>query len=263
MRIRNFGLIALATGMFVISPLLAGQTPLKSGVPKEKTQNSKPAPGPHDLTGIWTGPYEESIIPNKLLTPWAAEKFNQQKTERQVEDRPIIYDGEKNNTDPLVKGCDPPGVPRVYYHPRPFEIMQIPGRLILHYEEYNTFREIWTDGRQIPNDPDPTWNGYSVGRWEGDTLVVDTIGFNGKTWVDNAGHPMSDAMHLTERFHRIDRDHMSIEYTFEDRKALTAPFTYKKTYDAHPDWEITEYFCTMEDMQEFYKHVMQPAGKGK
>src|ERR1700680_3748607 len=179
MRIRNFGLIALATGMFVISPLLAGQTPLKSGVPKEKTQNSKPAPGPHDLTGIWTGPYEENIIPNKLLTPWAAEKFNQQKTERQVEDRPIIYDGEKNNTDPLVKGCDPPGVPRVYYHPRPFEIMQIPGRLILHYEEYNTFSEIWTDGRQIPSDPDPTWNGHSVGRWEGDTLVVDTIGFNG------------------------------------------------------------------------------------
>ena len=263
MRTHFFVPILTVTGIFAFSPFVSAQTPEKQAAAKTATTKTTQALDPHDLSGIWTGPYEESIIPNKILTPWALAKFNSQKTERKVGDRPIIYDGEKENTDPLVKGCDPPGVPRVYYHPRPFEIIQIPGRLIFHYELYNTFREIWTDGREIPKDPDPTWNGYSVGHWEANTLVVDTVGFNGKTWLDNAGHPVSEAMHLAERFRRIDRDHMAIDYTFQDPKALTEPFTYKKIYTDHPDWEITEYFCTMEEMQEFFKHVMQPAGKGQ
>jgi hypothetical protein len=263
MRNRFMRSIVTAVGMLAFSPLLAAQTPGKSVAAKAQTAKSTRTLDPRDLSGIWIGTYEESIIPNNILTPWAVEKFNSQKTERQVGNRPIIHDGEKDNTDPLVKGCDPPGVPRVYFHPRPFEIMQIRGRLIFHYEEYNTFREIWTDGREAPNDPDPSWNGYSVGRWEGDTLVVDTVGFNGKTWVDNAGHPISDAMRLTERFHRIDQDHLAIDFTFQDQKGLTQPFTYKRVYTAHPDWEITEYFCTMEDMQNFYRKVMQPAGKGQ
>jgi hypothetical protein len=79
----------------------------------------------------------------------------------------------------------------------------------------------------------------------------------------NAGHPISEAVRLTECFHRIGRDRMAIDYTFQEPEALTEPFTYKKIYTAHPDWEISEYFCTMEDMQDFYKHVMQPAGKGQ
>jgi hypothetical protein len=100
-----------------------------------------------------------------------------------------------------------------------------------------------------------------VGKWQGDTLVVDTIGFNGKTWVDNAGHSVTESMHLTERFNRIDHDHMAIDFTFDDPKALTQPFTYKRVYALHPDWEITEYICTVEDKENFYKGIMAPAGK--
>jgi hypothetical protein len=255
----TFVLVAAAALSF--APCLAAQTAGQPG--KEKAQEAKSSQpvDPHDLSGVWMGNYNESIIPNELLTHRALEKFNAQKTERAVGNRPIIYDGEKNNTDPIVKGCDPPGVPRVYFHARPFEIMKVPGRIIFHYEEYDTFREIWTDGREIPKDPDPSWNGYSVGKWQGDTLVVDTIGFNGKTWVDNAGHSVTESMHLTERFNRIDHDHMAIDFTFDDPKALTQPFTYKRVYALHPDWEITEYICTVEDKENFYKGIMAPAGK--
>jgi hypothetical protein len=269
------GPIALAAAVAALSgaPLLLAQN-----VAQNAAQNSAPpaappgkdaaqpatsaqAADPRNLSGVWMGNYNESIIPNELLTPWALEKFNAQKTEREVGARPIIYDGEKENTDPIVKGCDPPGVPRVYFHARPFEIMQIPGRIVFHYEEYNTYREIWTDGRELPKDPDPSWNGYSVGHWQGDTLVVETTGFNGKTWVDNAGHAVSESMRLTERFKRLDHDHMAIDFTFADPKAMTQPFTYKRVYALHPDWEITEYFCTLEDKEDFYKKVMAPAGK--
>ncbi len=262
MRNRYLGpIVVAAAAAFSFSPLLPAQTAAQQG--KAMAQAAKPAQAvdPHDLSGIWMGNYNESIIPNDILTPWALEKFNAQKTEREVGNRPIIHDGEQNNTDPLVKGCDPPGVPRVYFHPRPFEIMKIPGRFIFHYEEYDTYREIWTDGREVPKDLDPAWNGYSVGHWQGDTLVVDTVGFNGKTWVDNAGHTITESMHLTERFKRIDHDHMAIDFTFDDPKALTQPFTYKRVYTLHPDWEITEYICTDEDKDDFYKKIMAPAGK--
>jgi hypothetical protein len=248
---------AFLAGAAVLSlPLfLAGQNE-----PQPGKSTAQPV-DPHNLSGVWMGNYHESIIPNDILTPWALEKFNAQKTERAVGSRPIIYDGEKNNTDPIVKGCDPPGVPRVYFHARPFEVMQIPGRVLFRYEENDTYREIWTDGREMPKDPDPSWNGYSVGHWEGDTLVAETTGFNGKTWVDNAGHTITESMRLTERFHRIDRDHLAIDFTFEDPKALTKPFTYKRVYDLHPDWEISEYICTSEDKEDFYKGIMAPAGK--
>lgn len=252
--------IVVAAAMLFFSSLLNAQAPMPSTTGKPSVAKSTPALDPHDLSGVWMGNYNESIIPNELLTPWALAKFNSQVTEREVGDRPITLDGAKVNTDPIVKSCDPPGVPRVYFHARPFEIMQVHGRLILHYEEYNTFREIWADGRELPKDADPSWNGYSVGHWQGDTLVVDTTGFNGKTWIDNAGHPVTESLHLTERFRRIDHEHMAIDFTFEDPKALTKPFTYKRMYTLHPDWEISEYFCTQEDKEDFYNKVMQPAG---
>jgi hypothetical protein len=260
---RLLHLFLAVSATFALSPLLAAQVPKPAATAKPPAQSSSSAGDPRDLSGVWMGNYNESIIPNDLLTPWALAKFNSQVTERPVGDRPITLDGAKVNTDPIVKSCDPPGVPRVYFHARPFEVMQVRGRTILHYEEYNTFREIWTDGREIPKDPDPSWNGYSVGHWQGDTLVVDTVGFNGKTWIDNAGHPVTESLHLTERFRRIDHDHMAIDFTFEDPKSLTSPFTYKRVYTLHPDWEISEYFCTQEDKEDFYNKVMQPAGAGQ
>ena len=97
--------------------------------------------------------------------------------------------------------------------------------MVILYEVFGQFRQIFLDGRTLPQDPNPTWLGYSVGRWDGDTLVVDTSGFNGKTWLDVRGHPTTEALHVTERFRRRDFGHLDIQLTIDDPKAYTKPWT--------------------------------------
>ena len=106
-------------------------------------------------------------------------------------------------------------------------IIQAPNMVVILYEAGN-FRQIFTDGRPLPNDPNPTWMGYSVGQWEGDTLVVTTAGYNDKTWLDFGGHPHSEALRVTERFRRTDFGHMQLDMTFDD------PKTYAKSWTIHP-----------------------------
>jgi hypothetical protein len=105
-------------------------------------------------------------------------------------------------------------------------------------------RPIYTDGRKHVADPSPSWLGYSVGTWQGDTLVVDTVGFNGKSWLDVIGHPQSEAAHIVERYHRRDFGHMDIEMTIDDPTWYTKPFTVKVTHLLKPDTDILEYFCS-------------------
>ena len=112
------------------------------------------------------------------------------------------------------------------------------------YEESNNYRQIYTDGRQLPVDPQPTWTGYSVGRWEGDTLVVDATGFNDQGWLDAMGHPQSEGLRIRERFHRRDFGHMDLELTIDDPKTYTKPFTLKATEVLLPDSDVLEYVCT-------------------
>ncbi len=111
------------------------------------------------------------------------------------------------------------------------------------FEFHHFVREIFTDGRAHPPDPDPTYMGNPVGHWEGDTLIVDTIGFNDKTWLDQVGHPHSDALHLVERIRRIDAKTLQDDLTIEDPKAFTKIWMGRQIYDLKPGWTIGEYIC--------------------
>ncbi|MGP0076583.1 MAG: hypothetical protein ACLPWF_32105 [Bryobacteraceae bacterium] len=140
--------------------------------------------------------------------------------------------------------CLPIGIPADDLLPGPFKIIQNPGLIVIRNEYENTFRQVYTDGRKPPADLEPLWLGYSVGKWEGDTLAVDTVGFNDKTWLDGIGHPHSEALRVTERFRRRDFGHMDVEVTIDDPKAYTKSFSVKFTELLQPDSDVTEYFCS-------------------
>jgi len=148
-----------------------------------------------------------------------------------------------------AKGQDPDanctlsGIPRLDLGPKPFKILQSPDEVVILYQAFTTFRQVFTDGRPLPSDPQPSWLGYSVGKWDGDTLVVDTVGFNDTTWLDNAGTPHSESLHVTERFHRRDTGHLDIQITVDDPKTFRHPFTVTQHARLAPAIELTEFIC--------------------
>src|SRR5262249_4351185 len=133
-------------------------------------------------------------------------------------------DGSHSNEDPPAN-CLPQGVPRIGASPPPWRIVQTPGYFVFVYESHNLWRQVFLDGRELGEDYVPTWLGYSTGKWEGDTLVVSTKGFNGKFWLDQSGKPSTDALQVIERFRRKDFGHMEIQITIDDHKAYTKPWT--------------------------------------
>ena len=143
----------------------------------------------------------------------------------------------------------------------PFEIVAVPGRILILYEDFQARRQIWMDGRPLPSDPDPTWYGYSVGKWDGDTLVVDTIGFNDKTWLDGDGHPHSDAMRIEERYRRVSQDTLELTMKIDDPKAYAKPWlsTEPKIFKLRPKLELMELPCVPENEENFLKTVREPA----
>jgi hypothetical protein len=152
----------------------------------------------------------------------------------------------KNGTTAITPGssCLPGSIPAVdMLAYAPFKIIQTRGVTLVLYELDNTHRQIYTDGRKLPADPNPSWLGYSVGRWEGDTFVVDSAGFNDKARLDGFGHPRSEALHLQERFHRRDFGHMDVQITVDDPKLYTKPFTVKVTEVLLPDSDVLETIC--------------------
>ena len=187
----------------------AQSTPQKEARPA--VPKSQAAPRTPDLTGVWDTQNPRGFQPNTAafpgeippLTPWAEAQL--------AATRPAYGPrAVPDSTDPVnptklgAHGCFPPGVPRIYLHPVPMEIIQIPGRVLMRFEFDHLLREIWTDGRGHPSDWNPTYMGHSIGKWQGDTFVVDTIGFNDKTWLDRLGHRHSEDLHVIERFRRVD-----------------------------------------------------------
>ena len=219
---------------------------------------SKPAPK-HDLTGVWMARNPPAIRAfagatftkeEPEMTPWALAKYKEAKSSNGGQ-----YTLDTTN-DPVVTKCDPPGVPRVYFHPYPFEFVSTPTFMLMLYEYDHMVRRIYTDGRPIPEDPDLTWMGSSVGHWDGDTtFVVDTVGFNDKTWLDRLGHPHSTQLHVTERFRRVDMDHMQLDFILQDPKALVKPWTATFYYEFRPKWELGEISCSGDylDFKKFEK----------
>jgi hypothetical protein len=148
-----------------------------------------------------------------------------------------------DTNDPTTK-CFPPGVPRIYLmRGEPVEIFQVPGRVIMLFEYDHFVRQIYTDGRGHAADPPPTWMGDAIGRWEGDTLVIDTLGFNDATWLDNGGHPHSDQLHVVERVRRVDHESLTIDTTIEDPKIYTKSWGGHAVLELKPDWNLGEMVC--------------------
>jgi hypothetical protein len=140
--------------------------------------------------------------------------------------------------------CIPPSVPLTETLPSPFKIIQTPAEMVMLYEGDTNFRQIYTDGRKHPADPQPSWLGYSIGRWEGDWFVVDVMGFNDRSPLDAMGHGHSEDMRVTERFLRRDFSHMDVEITLTDPETFTKPVTIKLNHRLLPDTDLIESFCT-------------------
>jgi len=153
--------------------------------------------------------------------------------------------------------CLPPGIPRMYATPFPFQIFQMPDRVLFIFEgATHIWREVFTDGRPHKPDVNPSFLGDAIGHWEGDTLVVDTIGFNEESWLDQDGHPHTEALHTIEKFTRINAVQMRYEYTIDDPNAYTAPWTNSYLIPFSPGEELFEYVC-----QENNKDVLHLVGK--
>ena len=259
---------ALATmlAMPILAPILSAQTNQPSGTAQTPGRAAATTPPlSHDLSGVWMQ-YPDGDVPgvpgmnavsNKTrppLTPWGQAKFDAAK--------PLVgpraVPGVENN--PELR-CEPDGPPKLLNLPNPFEIVQIPGRVLMFFELGHIWREIWTDGRPLPKDPDPTYLGYSVGKWEGDTFVVDTIGFNDKLWDDSYGDPRSDATHLTERYRRLNHDTLELQIIIDDPKAYTKAWVSPpKLHKLEPAWEIAEWFCVLDEDKAYDEVVRKPAG---
>jgi len=144
--------------------------------------------------------------------------------------------------------CLPWGIPASTLFAPVHKIVQTPGLIVIIAEvDSGTARQIYTDGRKLPVDPEPAWYGYSVGRWEGETLVVETAGFNDKSWLDSMGHPHSADMHVLERYHRRDFGHMDVDITINDPKMYSRPIAIKVTQELQADSDILEYFCSEDE----------------
>lgn len=159
--------------------------------------------------------------------------------------------------DNPTANCLPPGMPGIMNQPYPMEFLVTPGKVTVAIEAYSQMRRIFTDGRKHPEDPDPTFNGHSIGHWEGDTLVVDTVGFTADTPLGNSwGMKHSEKMRIEERFRVTAPDTMEIQTTVYDPIALTKPWTTTKTLARHRDWDIAEYICEQNN-----RNFVNDAGK--
>jgi hypothetical protein len=257
MRLQIVGGPALFLGL-LCSPLFgqwisyptAGVPRTPEGKPDLGAACPRTADGKPDLSGLWMIPTKRqgnpdfpgcapiadefaniavSIKGGLPYQPWAADLVKARRAEQRVND-PMSH-------------CVPIGPIRLHTWNGPQKLVQAPGLLIIMNELDTTYRRLFTDGRPLPADPNPSWNGYSAGKWEGDTLVVQTSGFRDGIWLDATGNPMTEAAKITERFQRIDFGHLEIEVTVDDPKAYTKPWTVKLSEVIQLDTDLLDFVC--------------------
>ncbi len=233
--------------------LLAGASTTTAQVPTEGEHNA-------DLSGVWTGvnlPGTTEWAINTFskdlpeMTAWGQARFDAAKPQRGPRGVPVA------ETDDLAFKCYPPGTPRIYIHPFPMEIIQLPGRVLMVFEYDHLIRQIYTDGREHRTDLAPSYMGDSIGHWEGDTLVVETTNFNDRTWIDRIAVPHSEEMRLIERLHLNEQEQLQIDIRVEDPIALAKPWEFSRYY-RKTDWTIEELVC--EDnatYEEFEKTLLE------
>jgi hypothetical protein len=233
----------------------AGIPRTADGRPDLRAPAPRSAEGRPQISGLWrpsgraiadiaTGLKPGETIPYQ---PWA-EALHRERRANDTKDDP-------------TGNCIVGGVPRSDLVPYPFKILETPGLVAILYEAIHSFRQIFTDGRVLPRDPNPAWFRYSIGRWDGDVFVVETTGFNDNVWLDNAGHPATEALRVTERFRRVDFGRMDIDITIDDSKAYTRPWTITQTLQYQADDEILEYICN--ENNRFFDIVPDAAPPGR
>ena len=267
MRIRFNGLILVTLALLVISPALHAQT------------SAKPVPGAAgaipDLSGSW-GPHRPvpvtaetalcgiRTVCNGLLGVTGApmgEKSEEPQMQPWAEEKYMAV-REGRDRDPNFVGCMPQGPTDLMLdNRRLFELRQFPDVLLLLFDQDHWVRRIYMDGRGHPDGYSSTWMGHSIGKYDGDTLVVDTVGFNDKNWIDRNGHPHSDALHLVERFRRLNQKALEYEVTIDDPKAYKKPWTKKIVQDLLPPnfQMLEEVLC--EELLEMGTHYSAKSKK--
>src|SRR5579871_4376687 len=211
--------------------------------------SAAPSSDPHDLSGVYILHQKAGFTVSNTpppMTPWGQTEYDSNKPGIGKRAQPL-------GNDPMMIR-DPAGYPRViFYNDYPSEIVQIPGRIIQFFDYFNAHRIIWTDGRQLPENPDPWFYGHAVGHWDGDTLVIDSNGFDERSWLDADGHPHSDQMTLQERYHKTDPNTIEWNVTLKDPKAYTQPWVSetKTLTRASAKTEIREDLCVTSDEQTY------------
>jgi len=229
-------------------PLSKSVPRLPDGKPDITAPTPRTAEGRPDLSGVWwvahtgeendlTGPPPKFLVnlaadlkPDDLqMLPWAAAVLKRE--------------GALLGLNAPMAKCLPPGVPLNYTTPTPFKIVQTPELVVMLYEVANSFRQVFLDGRALPKDPNPTFVGYSVGTWEGDTFIVESNGFNDKTWLDGRGLPHTEALRITERYRRVDVGHLEIKVTIDDPRTYGKPWTATIPAELLTNTDVMEYVC--------------------
>jgi hypothetical protein len=238
-------LVSLCAAMWAQAPA-GGNGKGKGKAAPPAAPAPKLADGTPDLSGVWTGfgsnagDITKGLKPGEevVMLPWAAEKMKTLKSQ----------------DDPQAN-CMPSGVPRG--NPYPWRIVREGDRIYILYEgNIHSFRQIFMNGKH-PEDPDPLWWGHSIGKWDGNTLVIDTVGFNDKFWLDCLGHPHTEKMHTIERYTRTDMNTLNIEVTIDDPGAYTKPFTTTGRARLMPGEDLMEYVCQENNIDLI--HVNTPA----
>jgi hypothetical protein len=227
----------------------SGAGPASAGAPATgatATTTPPPASGPPPAGGVGLGPRPPGVseffdigstVPGGLpFTPWAAALRKERKGD--------------NNKDNPDAHCLPLGLTQLHMHPQPRKIIQTPGLIVILYEAQGGVRQIFMDGRTLPKDPEPWWYGYSIGHWDGDTLVVETTGFRDDVWLDVEGSPLTNTGKMTERFRRVNFGHLEMEITVEDPKAYTHPWTVKMKQRLLLDTDLIEFICNENEKSD-------------
>lgn len=222
----------------------------------------KPTSQVPDLSGIWLGKGIQSLSPSDPTgkkkpgtegdipyTPWAIARM---KSERPATGPDQDF---AKTTDPALRYADPDGYPRASIHPMRFKIVQTPDYVYQLWEYNKSWRQIGLN-RQHSEVPDISWFGESVGKWEGDTLVVDSVGFKDSTWLDPIGHPHTEDLHMIERIRRVDPETLVFNFTFDDPKAYTKPWDGQLTFKLKNDGIMTETIYTISDELSFRQRFL-------
>ena len=220
------------------------------GLPNLEAPAPRSADRKPDLSGLWDVEHNRACPPegcDDLQTPQEFFNFGwglkgglpYQRWAAEV----VKYRTATNRKDDPFTHCLPPGSLRLHTFALLRKIVQVPGLLVILSEVNASYRQIFTDGRPLLVDPQPSWNGYSTGKWVGDTLVVQTIGFRDGLWLDTSGSPLTDAARVTERFRRVNYGHLQIEVTVDDPKAYTKPWTITLHHVLAADTELMDYMC--------------------